>query len=115
MLYHKDIGFPADVKLPATKMLLDYSGHALVAAHDDQYGDIKLPEVLDTQAAKLIEIEVNDTGRVVKALYRLPHDDRYDLVMAVLMARRWVKTVWLNDRNDEHETLDRAKYAVPAA
>jgi hypothetical protein len=109
VLYHADIGFPSTVKLPATRI------HALQAAQDDRYGTIDLPAVLDTQAAELIEIETDGQGRIVKALYRLPHNDRCDLLMAVLMGRRYVKTVWLNDRNDAHTSLDRLRYTTPPA
>jgi hypothetical protein len=49
----------------------------------------------------------------VKALYRLAYTTNSDLCLVVTLSG-FVKTAWLNARDDAHMTLDRSKYTVPA-
>lgn len=115
-LYHKDIGFPAELKRPNGAFLVNYSDHALRAAADDRFGSIKLPAAIDFRpgrGAELIECETDAAGLIVKAVWRIPHDEDNDIVMVILMQRKLVKTVWLNRHDDLHATLDAAKYDRP--
>jgi hypothetical protein len=60
-------------------------------------------------------IEVGLTGRrVEKVVIRVFHPESFDLDIVMVLIPGpvyWtVKTVWLNERNDKHATLDRSKY-----
>jgi hypothetical protein len=111
--YHADLGIPASANTNYGQMLLDYSQHALSAAQDDRYGNIiNLPRSLDTSNAQVIEVET-DGRKVTKVLYRIPYSDEFDLMLAVIPDRRFVKTVWLNRNDDKHETLQDWKYDIP--
>lgn len=113
-LYHSELGIPNNAKTNFGSMLLDYSPHALEAALDDRYGNIiNLPSFLDTSTAQVIEVETDNNGKTTKVLYRVPYSDELDLVLAVIPDRRFVKTVWLNQKNDLHNTLDNSKYDIP--
>lgn len=111
MLYHYQIGFPK-INTNFGRLELRYSQHAIHASVSDCYGDIKLPRQLNTEKAKLVEIEV-ENDRVIKAVYRVAHCEQFDLVIVVIPARALVKTVWLNSKTDKHQTLNRYKYATP--
>lgn len=112
-LYHADLGIPENAKTQHGQFLLDYPPHALNAATDDRYGNIvNLPKSLDTSKAQVIEVEM-EGSKTTKVVYRIPYNDEYDLVMAVIPDRRFVKTVWLNKNSDLHNTLDTSKYDVP--
>ena len=114
-LFHKEIGFP-DVKLPEGKYeLRKYSQHALRAAQDDRYGEAKsLPKSIDMSRADLVEIEV-ENNKVVKAVVRTDYDNRLDLVIVFMPEthNNFVKTVWFNEKTDQHRTLQRWKYDIP--
>lgn len=110
MKYHTDIYMPEEAKRLEFAMLLRYSQHAREAASDDRYGKIDLPKVFDSRKATLIEAVI-ESGRVVKALYRMDYDNLHDLCMVIAMRGDQVLTVWLNRKDDEHRTLDRSQYA----
>jgi hypothetical protein len=112
-LYHYQLGIPREFRTDFGQLFLDYSFHARKAAKTDRYGEISLPEVLDTSAAMVIEVEGGLYDEETKVVYRLPHDDEFDLVMAVIPQRAFVKTVWLNRKSDGHGTLDESKYCRP--
>jgi hypothetical protein len=112
MLYHCELGFPKNIPNNFGTILLDYSRHALEASQNDRYGTIRLPRTLDTEKAKLIEIEVIK-GQLTKAVYRCEHCNKFDIVIVVIPNARKVKTVWLNRKIDKHKTLNRNKYCVP--
>lgn len=59
-LYHREIGFPKNIKLPTGVFRLEHSNHSRMAASTDRYGIIKLPTILDTSKATLIELEVEE-------------------------------------------------------
>ena len=111
MLYHRDIGFPKNVKMLTGVLTLNHSHHARKAAYDDRYGIMELPETLDVTNGTPVEIEVVGE-RVVKAVYRAQYDDELDMVI-VVQPDGFVRTVWFNMRSDEHKTLDHTKYAKP--
>ena len=114
-LYHKDIGFP-NIKLPeGTYELKKYSQHALRAAKDDRYGIAKeLPKSIDIAQVDLVEIQVENNS-VVKAVVRADYNAELDLVIVFMPQAydNFVKTVWLNEKSDQHKTLQRWKYNVP--
>lgn len=84
-----------------------YDNHALRAARDDRYGQIFLPQTLDIEASQIVEVETVN-NRAVKAVARLPYNDKLDLVLVIcdpMDGEIYVKTVWLNQRDDNHATL----------
>lgn len=113
MLYHYQIGFPANMKAPRGVLALSYSEHARQASRSDRYGVINLPEYIHADVALLVEAEVSVVGRVEKAVYRIPLDYHRDLVIVVIPKSGVVKTVWVNSQRDKHRTLDRSKYGKP--
>ena len=114
-LFHKDIGFP-NVKLPeGIYEIKRYSQHALRAAQDDRYGEARrLPTTIDMSQVDLVEIEV-ENNKVIKAVVRTHYDDKLDLII-VFMPEHYqnlVKTVWFNEKTDQHRTLQHWKYNTP--
>lgn len=106
MRYHYQIGFPKTLSLPTGIVRLTYSYHALNKGVDS------LPDVLNTTRARLIEVETDFFGKVLKVVYRVPYNAVYDLVLAVL-PNGFVKTVWLNGKYDNHATLNKNLYCCP--
>lgn len=117
ILYHMDKGFPDDIELPRgfnPIMNLTYSSHAKEEAQKDIYGHIGLPRRIDVRKGKTIEIGVR--GRVVsKMVLRFSYNDTQDITMVILPDRGFVKTVWLNDKSDQHTSLNLGRYADPKA
>lgn len=115
ILYHKDIGFPNDIQMPRgfnPVMDLRYGSHAKDAARDDRYGQMRLPQRIDVRKGETVEIGV--TGKTVtKMVIRFSYNDTLDMVMVIIPASGFVKTVWFNQKNDTHKTLNHAKYANP--
>lgn len=109
-LYHFQVGIPKELVYKFGIFNLVYSQHAMEQAKQDRYGFVRLPQTLDTNTAKVIEIETDMNDKVTKVVYRVPYSRENDLVLVVMPDRQFVKTVWLNRKNDLHRTLDRAKY-----
>jgi len=106
--YHYQLGLPTN-RLPSGVISLTYSNHALSRAVDK---GITLPAFLDTSTAKVIEIEVED-GMVEKILYRVKYNAGYDMLLAIIPYRKFVKTAWLNSVTDKHTTLNASEYDRP--
>jgi hypothetical protein len=115
MLFHKDIGFPANFTKPTGRVPLYWSGHAREAAEQDRYGIVPQFKTMTLDRCEVIEIEVV-CNRVVKMVLRARIDNERDACIAVIPAKEtaWVvKTVWVNLHTDAHRTLDRSRYATP--
>jgi hypothetical protein len=109
-LYHYQIYIPSSLKVHyGTLTNLKYSDHAKIAALDDRYGTMILPNSVNTDTAQVIEVET-ENGIVVKILYRVKYSDTLDMCAAIKVREGFVKTVWFNKANDLHKTLDRSKY-----
>ena len=108
-LFHKEIGFPVQLPKFISISNLEYSKHAKLAALTDRYGKINLPENLNTASSNVFELELDlETGAITKIAVRVPYNALYDLTLVI---RNYsVSTVWLNDKNDKHTTLDKSKY-----
>lgn len=111
-LYHSQIGIPESVKaqLPQGKLEVRYSFHAQESRFSDRYGYIPEIKIIDTEAAKVIEVET-EMGRVEKVVYRTSLDDKLDICIVVLVNKHLVKTTWINRKSDTHKTLDASKYS----
>lgn len=114
-LYHKDIGFPADVKMPRgfhPVITLRYGPHANEESMRDKYGNIRLPKRVDVRRGEIFEIGVRNNV-VSKLGVRFSYDDTRDLILIINPADGFVRTVWFNLKGDKHRTLDRSKYTKP--
>lgn len=112
-LFHRDIGFPRNVQWPCGLYDLQYGHHAITEARRDRYGDVSklLPKELNTQAAQVIEAEI-EGRRAVKIVYRIRLDEKRDLCLAISTnSRQWfVRTIWINEKTDTHQSLNCSKY-----
>lgn len=118
-VYHKDIGFPANLAQPEPGALLTYSKHALQAAKDDHLHEHELPPRLPS-VFELVDATVFG-GRAVRWAVRFPYmrnvDGRqqrsgWDIIIVVSFDYT-VLTVYINKDTDHHSTLRRERYAVP--
>lgn len=107
-LYHKDIRLPK-VSFQYVDVVLNYTYHAVEAAESDRYGLITLPETVNFGLVELVEMEVVN-GKPFKVVVRQHYNQSTDLVLVILLDGYRVKTVWLNSKRDQHQTLDRSKY-----
>jgi hypothetical protein len=113
--YHREIGFPSDVKIMTQTISLYPSHHAQEAAKHDRYGVIRIPSSVRVTPENVIEMDVQD-GRPNKYVVRVPYDERHDISIAVNVfgpGHGVVRTVWLNKKTDVHTTLDYSKYDTP--
>lgn len=128
-LFHRDLGFPKGFAAnpPTGKKNLEWSYHAEGSRLDDRYGEIPRIDHFNPENWSLIELGVEDQGngrsRISKLVYRAELDDDFDMCIVVIPRGKnakgqpspWlVKTVWLNEANDSHKTLNRTKYKIPA-
>lgn len=107
-LYHYTIHMPELVKdwAKKTTALIPYYGkHAKDRAFQKR---VVLPNNILLHQWKIIEAEIVNE-KVNKIVIRQTLDITSDIVMVVL-ADGFVKTVWWNDKNDRHFTLNRSLY-----
>lgn len=127
-LYHKDLGFPPKIQKlldvatdPSNDyvMRLKYTRHAA----SQQYrhvkkinGVVQLPDRVLYKDCEPVEVRTKD-GKIIKVLYRTPYDKNTDLILVVAHDLRvnLVVTLWLNDKDDHHDTLDKSRYTIPEA
>ena len=113
-LYHFELGIPANIITALVGKAFDkltYSRHAQLSCLNDRYGKILYPPFsVALTKENIIEVEATD-GKASKVLVRLPYNAQFDILVAFLPESKFVKTVWLNDRNDKHYTLVAAKYS----
>lgn len=114
-LYHKDIGFPDDVEFPRgfqPVIALNYGNHAREEAMADRYGMMRLPHRVDLRKGQTIEIGVQ--GNVItKLVVRFSYDEEKDIIFVITLPSCFVKTVWANEKTDQHKTLNRSRYFDP--
>lgn len=107
-LYHKDIFLPK-INLSDKMVKVNYSRHALNAAYTDRYAEIALRDAYNFSQSEIIEIEVKN-NKVIKIVARFDYNIDYDLIVVIIPQTKIIKTVWLNEKNDCHRTLDRSRY-----
>lgn len=107
-LHHRDIGFPPEFRKPNERIPLVYSYHARQASRSR---DIRILKGITLARFDVIEIEVVE-GQTVKMVVRGAYDDQNDICLVISQdGSRWVvRTVWLNDKADLHNTLDHTRY-----
>jgi hypothetical protein len=110
-LYHADIRLPDGFRLPARLVELNWTRHADAARFNDRYGEIPYLPIVNLALCKVIEVGL-EGRRVRKVVVRTSLTDTHDVVLVLIPGpNEWtVKTVWVNERNDSHRTLDRSRY-----
>ena len=88
------------------------SAHALRERDSDRYGKFEIPTAFDPATWTVIEIEVAN-GALNKVVARKAIDEKRDIVMVFLPLTKLIKTVWVNESNDLHKTLDKSNYSTP--
>lgn len=116
LLFHKDVFAPDFLFQTRDILRLRYGPHALDAAENDRYGDLRphLPRMLDLGDPDLsiVEVEVlrkGDNASISKRVVRYPVSNKLTLVL-VVTADGFVRTVWGNRTDDNHKTLKRSLY-----
>ncbi len=112
MLYHTEVGIPDQVKSQVRQTGLvvpKYSQHAQDVAAQRA---IELPDLIDYTKCRPVEIETKRDGTIKKVVYCTSYvdDPKRELVLVVHPADNFVRTVWLNQTEDQHATLDRSLY-----
>lgn len=117
-LFHRELGLPPGLDaFTGLDFSLVYTRHARQAMLNDRYGIPRnAPRRVKLTADQIVEAEFS-AGRCVKVVARIPHCNRFDLVIVLcnpepVIGEATVKTVWLNCRDDKHSTL-RANLYTP--
>lgn len=125
-LYHKKVFWCADFDLQARALFnKNYSLHLFehLLYSTDKHGMTmrELDRIIDELMEKkrnfyLYEVATTMQNEVFKAVVRTSYDlDRdISIVFAISKDGKYiVKTAWLNNKNDTHNTLDKSKYYTP--
>lgn len=110
-LFHKDVYAPAVLFRSPGFIRLKYGPHALLAAAEDRYGDLTryLSPYMDFDRAEIVEVELGEDGQILKRVARFQVSE--DLVLVVVVAANgFVRTVWGNKASDTHSTLNHNRY-----
>jgi hypothetical protein len=111
-LWHSSIRLPANFKAPTQFVELRWTRHADSERTKDRYREIPRFKGLSLKRFRVIEVGTVD-GTISKIVFRGKLDDTNDVVIVLIPngARPWtVKTVWVNETNDSHKTLDHSRY-----
>ena len=107
-LYHKLVFLPKINKIDADYPCV-YTKHARESALTDKYGVIILPKSYNLANSDIIELEIKNND-INKLVIRTPYNNKYDLTIVISFYSGMIKTVWLNKKDDNHDTLDKNKY-----
>jgi hypothetical protein len=113
MKYNKAIGFPDSIFIPKYKIHLFYSNHATDKIN--QFGMCKYPIDIQLTIENIVELDTVDGKKIDNVVVRLPYNNTEGIVLSLMLFKRTavVKTIWLNNINDTHQTLDKSKYDIP--
>lgn len=112
-LFHRNLGFPKHISLPKGLFKLIWSNHAIQATENDRYGNIVRVDGISIDPYRIFEIELcQENANIIKFCYRSRYNSVFDISYVFHFEGRslFVKTVWLNKKDDNHKTLDRSKY-----
>lgn len=105
--YHVDFGLPSVPLRPTAP--LRWTDHARRQLREDGF---EQPVTSVSEAARCIEVTLNQDGSVWRWLLRQPLNTLLDLCL-VIEAGGTVVTCWVNGKWDHHRTLNRALYQTP--
>jgi hypothetical protein len=122
--FHKEVGYPEKVIIPEGTIYLEETSHARKEAKNDRYlnddeDKLEIPDSIEVSNNNIFEIETDEQAITQKIACRVDYDSDRDLVLALQRpngnmyspTNKWkVKTVWINMKNDKHETLDSSNY-----
>lgn len=123
-MYHSDVGtgIPDDVYYPCGPVYVNPSPHAQSEAQNDRYladGEtaLAIPRVVEVREDNVFEVEELSNG-LYKVGVRESYDATRDIIYIILLdggvndpiSPCTLKTVWVNEKNDQHTTLDVSAY-----
>jgi hypothetical protein len=113
MKYHKDLGFPKTLKFPDYVIDLTWSFHAIRKAFKTGIGVTSV--LLGVDQKYVVEVETYDNKEINSVVLRMPWNEHHDLCFSIRLFYKTgvVKTIWVNNKKDNHETLDKSKYDLP--
>jgi len=113
MKYHKKTGLPNSIFIPDWWIHLIYSLHAVEKLRE--YKVTNEPVKIKLTKENIVELTTINNTAIESAVVRLLYNDEKDIIISLLLFRRTavIKTVWLNNKVDDHETLDKSKYDIP--
>lgn len=114
-LYHKNIRLPENIdSLYGQEFLTVLSKHVQKETTQDKYTEsFYVPEIVIITDDNLIEVELNESGKMVKCMIRLEYNHKFDICIVLQPETQdsaLVRTAWLNRHDDNHFTLDESKY-----
>jgi hypothetical protein len=111
-LFNEAVFMPR-LRMPNREMPLRYGRHALEAAQNDRYGNLTqhLPETVNPTLCQVVEAELTGT-KLTKLVLRKTLGNGLDLVLVLTPQDGFVRTVWGQQTNDAHGTLNRNRYAT---
>ena len=119
MLFHKSIYWIPQFDIQSKQLLLSVkrlSNHLYdhIENSDKPRYDVSIEHLynivqgLCSQDIHPFEVEVDCNNKVVKTVIRTPYDDNRDI--SIVIRYGYIVSAWLNDKNDNHISLDRSKY-----
>ena len=113
MLYHINIAWPMNVPQTVTRehgIACTPTRHALERSLEKGF---RCPRVIPC-GAQAFEVEMLNPTKLKKIAFRWSYSSSHDICVVVSSDGRII-TCWLNNKNDVHSTLDRAKYCRTAS
>ena len=119
MLFHKSIYWIPQFDIQSKQLLLSVkrlSNHLydhIENSNKPRY-DISIERLynivqgLCRQDIHPFEVEVDCNNKVVKTVIRTPYDDNRDI--SIVVRYGYIVSAWLNNKDDNHVSLDRSKY-----
>lgn len=111
-------GLP-EFQINTRRIRLRYSRHAIVRLEEYnafagmRYGEVEAPSMVDLQDIDIVEMETTPDGLPVKIVGRYAVDPKRDLVLIIVLRNSTVKTMWINVKDDHHNTLNKRGYDKP--
>lgn len=110
--YHRDVFLPRALEMEVLSTLVRLDGRFHLSRHAEQRAQqkgVRLPERIPFQRAEVVEVTQKRDGSLFKFLVRFTHDEARDAVVSLSPGGK-VITCYLNDRADQHGTLDPSSY-----
>ncbi len=115
--YHYKVFFPDEVvnKLPNKHSIIElsYTQHAIIKAQ--RLGGLLLNRSLNLNNCVFVEAKLyKNTKKLKELLVRKPFNKSEDICMTLLTTSNFdrfiVKSIWLNNNNDMHSSLNKNNY-----
>lgn len=123
MLYHRKVYYPSELDTYCNNILkrnvpIKFSKHfenRVVNAKDKSrminYNYL-FKKIRKTKKIKPFEVKTNEFGTVTKFCFRISYNKKKDVIVVMSCKEdcNCLVTAWLNNKEDNHETLDFRKY-----